>query len=117
MATHITALVHRYDITAIATMGETGYCGHSDHATTHLAALSAQLTLAEHGQHLLLYSLDHTHEGTLRLTVAKQRKLGGLSTHASQMSVDTINSISDEFWQKYPKYLPLLTEETYAFYS
>ncbi len=113
MATHITALVHRYDITAIATMGETGYCGHSDHATTHLAALSAQLTLAEHGQHLPLYSLDHTHEGTLRLTVAKQRKLGGLSTHASQMPLEAADTLSPLFLEQYPSYGALFAQETY----
>ena len=114
MSVKIAYLVHKYDITGIATLGTNGYCGHPDHIATHQAAVEAKELLRQRGRHVDLFGLDHDHAGNVRVPVAPHRKLGSLSTHASQMPLDATGTIVPEFWRQHPRYQPLLHQETYT---
>lgn len=113
MGSHIMSIVRKHDITALATMGETGYCGHADHRASHLAARAAQIALRISGRDLPLFELQPDGSGELRVPVRAQRKLSSLALNASQIPLAPDGTVSPLFFQLYPGYMPLLTEETY----
>lgn len=113
MGVHIMELVHRHDITAIATLGNQGFCGHADHVATHSAAKLAVTLLRQRGRSTSLYSLDHKHEGDLHIVVSAERKLASLAMHTSQMNFNATTRQMADFWQTYVHYSPLLEAEVY----
>jgi len=113
MSAHIIRLTRRHDITTFVTMGETGYCGHSDHRATHLAARVAQIALRIGGRDVHLLELQADGSGELKVPVVTQRKVSALALNASQIPLAPDGTISPLFFELYPEYVPLLTEETY----
>lgn len=107
MGVMIVSLAHKYDITAIATLGETGYCGHFDHIATHEAALEAQAVLAGTGREIPILALQTDGTGELVAPVDRKQKLAALALHISQ------GGFGAEFWSRHTHYAPLLEQETY----
>lgn len=108
MGITLVSLAHKYDITAFATLGEAGYCGHFDHIATHEAALEACNVLQANGRDITLYELTNDHSGDLRVPVDSTHKLSALALHSSQ------GGFGPKFWQQHPAYVPLLDQETYT---
>lgn len=101
----------RLGSTALASMGDLGYCGHADHSAAHYAALAAQEILyTRHDITLPVFSLNHRHEGSVVVPVQRNRKLSALALHASQFGF--LQSGSD-LPPTHRIYEPLLYAETY----
>lgn len=106
-------LAQKYHVTAIATTGSHGFCGHSDHIITHLGALDAQRRLAETAISVPIMALRRDGQGTLRVPVDAPKKLRALGIHRSQMPVDSSGALDHRFFQTYPHYRKLLEYETF----
>ena len=114
MGAKIVSLVHKYDITALASLGSDGFCGHPDHIVTHLGALDAQARLAEIGIYLPLLALRSDGQGQVRISVdSPQHKRRGLGLHRSQMLVDADGMLDPEFLEAHPRYRPLFEHESF----
>lgn len=114
MGTKLVSLLTKYDITAIATAGADGFCGHNDHIITHRAALAAQAILFhEHGLSIPVLALKSDGNGELAIPVQRQRKLTALGYHATQMPVTATGELAPSFFVAHPHYRSLLEQETY----
>lgn len=113
LADIIVRRIHALGSTAIATLGDHGYCGHSDHSAAHHAALDAQATLAKDGIILPVLALNNDHEGDVVVPVNRERKLAALALHETQFGFlrDT-----PELPESHQIYEPLLRAETYDIY-
>ncbi len=113
MGITLVSLVHKHDITAIATPGATGFDGHPDHIAVHHAAITARDILRSNGRDVTLLELNAEDAGELVVPVRRPRKLSALALHASQMPLTPAGVLDPAFLQQYPVYTPLLTHETY----
>jgi len=108
--------VLEHDITAIASLGESGYCGHSDHVASHTAATHAQdILAAEYNKEIALYALDHSDAAEIIVPVDRQRKLAAVAIHATQFQNGPNGAIDPTFWAtRADTYDPLLERESYS---
>ena len=113
MGIMIVSLVHKHDITAIATPGARGFDGHPDHIAVHEAAVEARDILRNNGRDVTLLELNADNAGELVVPVRRPRKLSALALHASQMPLTPEGILDPTFWEQYPVYVPLTTRETY----
>lgn len=113
MGITIVSLVHKHDITAIATPGAGGFDGHPDHIAVHEAAIEARDILRSNGRDVALLELNAEDAGELVVPVRRSRKLSALALHASQMPLTPEGILDPTFWEQYPVYTPLLRHETY----
>lgn len=113
MGIMLVSLVHKHDITAIATPGATGFDGHPDHIAVHEAAVDARDILHDNGRDVTLLELNADDAGELVIPVRRPRKLSALALHVSQMPLTPDGTLSPEFLVLHPEYEPLLTRETY----
>lgn len=108
--------IREYDITAVASLGEEGYCGHLDHKAVHYATMAVKYALQGEGMALPVLTLAHDHLGELRVPVRRSQKLAAVARHATQFKNDGQGGIDPEFWREHraPVYGPLLERETFA---
>ena len=108
---HIVAKVRQENITAMATLGLNGYCGHDDHIAAHTAAVMAQQQLAaEDGSRVAILALNHEHQGALQIPVDPRQKLAALAMHVSQFGPIGEHGGTS---LAYSRYQPLFHSETY----
>lgn len=114
----IEALVIRYGITTLVTLGMDGYCGHQDHVATHKAALVARHKLERvHNIRLSVLAINKSHEGSISVPVDSKTKLASLAHHKTNFltqKVDGEDVIEPVFLAELKKrYGPLFEHETY----
>lgn len=109
----ITDLARKHHITAIATPGVDGFCGHTDHITVHQAALAAQDNLAVEGIDVPVLALRSDGQGELRIAVDSFRKKRLVGVHRSQMPVDSLGNLHSRFFRDHPEYIDLFGYETF----
>lgn len=107
------SLAYKYNVTAIATLGSDGFCGHDDHIITHEGALDAQERLASVGIDIPVLALRSDGQGELRLAVDAFRKARALGIHRSQMPVDATGTLDSRFLNEHPHYSTLFEYETF----
>lgn len=113
MGIMLVSLVHKHDITAIATPGAGGFDGHPDHIAVHEAAVDARDILRSTGRDVTLLELNADDAGELVVPVHHPRKFSALALHASQMPLTPEGIVDPVFLQQHPIYTPLLRRETY----
>lgn len=118
LMTTISHIVRRSNIDTIVTLGDSGYCGHSDHIASHRSALLAQLSLRQIGWHTELFSINNRGSGEFGVPVDRDVKLGALAFHRTQMHFDELADGTLQpnllFFEKFQQtYGHLFLQETY----